>query len=101
VEDVLSAVVFFGGGGLVFGFVLALVVRSAAVAAALVFAAAVAFVLWAYFSAPTDEPPEGCSDCGEWLGRWWEPGLVGIVLIFNLLVCGVAAFLGRALRARL
>jgi hypothetical protein len=100
VEDVLSAFVFFGGGGLVFGFIVGLLVSSGRLAAGLVFTAAVAFVLWAYFSAPTDEPPEGCSDCGEWLGRWWEPGVVGIVLIFNLLACGAGAFLGRVVRAR-
>jgi hypothetical protein len=85
---------------LILGLALGLLVQGPGRAAALLLAAAVAFILWPYLSAPTDDPPTGRSDCGEFLGRWWEPGVVGFILILNLLACGVGAFLGRALRTR-
>ena len=38
---------------------------------------AFAFVLYAYLQAPADySQSNGCSDCEEYLGRWWEPLLV-------------------------
>jgi chromate transport protein ChrA len=45
---------------------------------------AVAFVLAVYLRAPTAHAPKGCSDCGLYLGRWWEPGVVLVVAAFGL-----------------
>ena len=38
----------------------------------------VALFAYAYLRAPVDviHDRSGCSDCGEYFGRWWEPGLV-------------------------
>ncbi|HEV2590697.1 MAG TPA: hypothetical protein VGU02_02270 [Gaiellaceae bacterium] len=58
-----------------------------------------ALFAWAYLGAPHQyDPAEGCSDCGEYLGRWWEPDLVAFFAI-----CGYTAWLagvgaGRLLR---
>lgn len=96
--DALVAAVFFGGAGLVLGFLAGRFVARGRYVMALAVLAAVGFLLWQYLAAPTDAAPEGCSDCGEYLGRWWEPGLVLIVLFFNLLAWSVGASAGRAMR---
>ena len=57
--------------------------RLAAVAASGAVLAAV-FVLVAYLRAPRAHAPHGCSDCGLYLGRWWEPGVVLVVAVFGL-----------------
>jgi hypothetical protein len=34
-------------------------------------------VLWAYYSSPPSGAPYGgCSDCENFVGRWWEPTFV-------------------------
>ncbi len=45
---------------------------------------AAAFVLVVYLRAPPAHGPHGCSDCGLYLGRWWEPGVVLVVAVFGL-----------------
>lgn len=50
---------------------------STAAAAALGVGLGFGVVLWAYYSAPLSSAPyNGCSDCGNYLGRWWEPNFV-------------------------
>jgi hypothetical protein len=52
------------------------------------------FLLWAYLDAPTTS--QGCSDCRELLGRWWQPNVAGF-----LALCGYVAWLaGTGLGAR-
>ena len=60
--------------------------RLAALAATGVVLAAV-FVLVVYLRAPTAHAPQGCSDCGLYLGRWWEPDVTLVVVIFGLAGC--------------
>jgi hypothetical protein len=54
------------------------------------------FILWAYLDAPTTA--DGCSDCRELFGRWWQPSVATF-----LAVCGYAAWLagtGAGMRLR-
>jgi hypothetical protein len=62
------------------------------------FAVAGALFLWGFVSAPTDGYPEGCSDCSEWLGRYWEPGLVIFFSLLNLAGWFVGSLTGLAVR---
>ena len=55
------------------------------------FVLAVAVVAAAYLVAPTDGPPHGCSDCGRYWGRWWEPATAVIAAVY-----GLAAWLAGA-----
>ncbi len=55
----------------------------------------------AYLSAPTDDYPEGCSDCTEWLGRYWEPGYVIFWSFLNLGGWFLGAVIGLAARIQL
>ena len=66
---------------------------------------AVAFLLYAYLSAPTEASKANCSSCAEYLGRWWDPGLTAAVLGANLAawITGVLVAAGTrriAIRAR-
>src|SRR5436309_8420822 len=61
---------------------------------------ALAWLLFAYFIAtPGDQPRPNCSDCGVYLGRWWEPGLVFFVIATNLVGWTVGVLAGSAVRA--
>jgi hypothetical protein len=54
-------------------------------------------VLWAYYSAPPSSAPyNGCSDCGNYLGRWWEPNFVMFLLVVGYFfwVLGIGAGAG-------
>jgi hypothetical protein len=80
--------VFFGGAAFAVSAVLvALIGRSGvrlAPVAVLGLVLAGLFFLTAFLQAPTDTSPEGCSDCSEWLGRWWEPSFVLWIITVNL-----------------
>ena len=55
-----------------------------------------AFFLAAYLGSPTD--PEGAgSDAGEFLGRWWEPFLVGFFIVLAWIGWVAGAGIGRGL----
>jgi hypothetical protein len=62
--------------------------------------ALIGFVVIYLKSPSTYEETGGCSDCGEYLGRWWEPWLVVQMLAINLIgwIVGVAVG-GRVRRA--
>ena len=45
---------------------------------------AAVFVFVVYLRSPTAHAPHGCSDCGLYLGRWWEPGVIIVVVVFGL-----------------
>lgn len=54
-------------------------------------------VLWAYFAAPPSSAPyNGCSDCENYLGRWWEPNFVIFLVVVGYLfwLFGVGAGVG-------
>ena len=59
------------------------IARLAAIAGAGLVLAAV-FVFVVYLRSPTAHAPRGCSDCGLYLGRWWEPGVILVVVVFGL-----------------
>jgi hypothetical protein len=52
------------------------------------------FFLTTFLQAPTDTSPEGCSDCSEWLGRWWEPGFVLWIITVNLFAWSIGMMAG-------
>ena len=79
---------------LVVATVVARTVRRTRAVAVLGLAVAAGFILWAYLDAPTTA--QGCSDCRELLGRWWQPNVAGF-----LALCGYVAWLaGTGLGAR-
>jgi hypothetical protein len=54
-------------------------------------------VLWAYCSAPLSSAPyNGCSDCENYLGRWWEPNFVifFVVIGYFFWLLGIGAGVG-------
>lgn len=73
---------------------------------------ALGFVVFAYDEAPSSSAPyNGCSDCGNYLGRFWEPQLTVLLAVigYGLWLLGVRAGIGatatvsaarRALRKR-
>lgn len=65
-------------------FVLARTVRRLAAVAVSGLVLAAVFVLVVYLRSPTTHAPHGCSDCGLYLGRWWEPGVIMVVVTFGL-----------------
>ena len=66
----------FGGATFLLSFAAGQSGRCVRLLVVLGIALAIAWVLFAYFSAnPSDQRPD-CSDCGVYLGRWGEPGFV-------------------------
>jgi hypothetical protein len=59
-------------------------------------AAAVGLLVVSYLSAPTE--PGSCSDCEEFLGRWWEPGFTSFFLVLLLAAWAAGLVVGAALR---
>jgi hypothetical protein len=57
-----------------------------------------AFVLLAYYSAPTSASESNCSDCGYYGGRYWEPQVVIAILVWNLAAWSAAVLVGAAAR---
>jgi amino acid permease len=60
-------------------------------------------LLYAYLVAPPDySQTNGCSDCEEYLGRWWEPVFVFYIAIFAnlayLVGIGLGALVGVIVR---
>lgn len=72
--------------------------RRVAAIAALGLAFAAVFALVVYLRSPSAHAPHGCSDCGLYLGRWWEPGVVLVVDTFGL--AGWTAGVGVGVTAR-
>jgi hypothetical protein len=73
---------------------------------------AIGFVVLAYYqSPPSSAPYNGCSDCGNYLGHFWEPQFTVFLAVigYGLWLLGVRAAIGataildaarRALRRR-
>ena len=57
-----------------------------------------ALYLLAYLTA--DDERGQCSDCALYLGRYWEPWLVGVVAGILLVAYWLGILLGRVLRRR-
>lgn len=102
VVSLLIGVSLFGLPGLVGGVLVGIAfrpTRGAQVALGGVgLALAVALFVAAYLRAPSGGPPEGCSDCGEYLGRWWEPWVVVTLLLANLVGWLAGMFAGTMVR---
>jgi hypothetical protein len=58
------------------------------------------FVLVVYLRSPIDYAHDrnGCSDCGEYLGRWWEPGLVVFLAVVGYILWNLGVVSGVMLR---
>ena len=97
----MSQFVYLGGLAWVVGIAVALALATTRPRtgglAALAVVLAVAVVLYAFFSAPTD-PTKACSDCGKYLGRWWEPRLVAAILGANVVAWVVGVLMGAVAR---
>ena len=96
----MAAILYLGGVAGLAAFLFSLAAsrswRHVALLIGLGAALAVGWILLAYFSAnPSDERPD-CSDCGVYLGRWWEPGFVLLIVGANFVawVAGVLAGVG-------
>jgi hypothetical protein len=63
-------------------------------------AIAVAYIVAAYLGSPTSAEEADCSDCGEYLGRWWEPWLVAMFTVFGFVMWLVGAMTGQVVRRR-
>jgi hypothetical protein len=59
-----------------------------------------AYVVTVYLRSPRSAEEAQCSDCGHYLGRWWEPWLVGMFAIFGLVLWMLGAMTGRSIRSR-
>ena len=68
--------------------------RRLALIAALSLALAGLVFLAALLDAPSGEPPEACSDCTLWLGRFWEPVFVIWIIIANLFAWSIGMAAG-------
>ena len=94
--------VFLYGGGLAFGlsFMVGLLFardpRRLLVSVALGAVLALLYFPMAYAFA--GEEPGGCSDCGHYLGRWWEPWFVALIAAWNYVVWLAGLIVGAAAR---
>ena len=100
---VMAAILYFGGVAGLAAFLLSLAAgrtrRRIGLLVVLGIALAVAWILLAYLSAnPSDQRPD-CSDCGVYLGRWWEPGFVLLIVGANLLAWIAGVLVGAGLRS--
>ncbi len=96
--DALIFLAYFGGAAFV---IAALLVALGGrtpwrlfLVAVLGFVLAGLILLLAFLQAPTDTPPEGCSDCTYWLGRYWEPGFVLWIITVNLFAWSIGIAVG-------
>jgi uncharacterized integral membrane protein len=75
--------------------------RAASASVILVLApvAALAYLLWAFFAAPTDPPSaRECFECTYDFGRYWEFGVLVILLAFNVVGWWIGAAVGAGAR---
>jgi hypothetical protein len=102
VIDLLWFLYLFGVLAFGLGLVLAYALRPTPLRVLLFLAAGLVIptvlLAWAYFSAPTDARPEGCSDCTYWQGRYWEPGFVIFCSILNLVGWAFGSLIGLVAR---
>src|SRR5437763_12679068 len=87
----LAIVLIPAAAASVSAFLLARNIRRLAAIAGVGLVLAAVFVFVVYLRSPTAHAPHGCSDCGLYLGRWWEPGVILVVVVF-----GLAGWLGGA-----
>lgn len=68
--------------------------------AGIALAAASFGLAWLLSPASADEAGTSCSDCSQWLGRYWEGGLLLFLLGFDLVGWWIGVLAGAALRRR-
>src|SRR3954468_24565163 len=62
-------------------------------------AAALAYVLWGFFAAPTEPlPARECFECTYSLGRYWEFGFIVIIVALNVVGWWAGAAVGAGAR---
>lgn len=61
-------------------------------------ALAAAFIVFAWLKAPADRSPFGCSDCGRFGRRYWDPAAVFVVVIFGFVSWMAGTGAGAAVR---
>jgi hypothetical protein len=99
----MSTVIWLGGPALVGG-LLGVGARFSWRRVVLLMAAglvlALGFVLVVYLRSPIDysHDPNGCSDCGEYLSRWWEPALVVFVALVGYIFWSLGVIFGLVVR---
>jgi hypothetical protein len=59
---------------------------------------AIGLFVASYLGSPSGGPPEDCSDCGLYWGRWWEPWLVAEVTLIGLIAWQLGVSTGAARR---
>jgi hypothetical protein len=96
--------VYFGGLALVLGVVAAAILarsRRSIVALVLVGAAiAFGFFAYAWLEAPrnSEDADYSCSDCGQWLGRYWEGWIVLFFAVVNWIGWTLGVLAAAAMR---
>ena len=84
------------------GFALALLVgtswRRTGVLAFLGVALGLAWLVAGYFLSTPSDQPRDCSDCSDYLGRWWEPGLALFVVGLASTAWVLGVLVGRSIR---
>jgi hypothetical protein len=97
------AFVFLGGVAAVVAFALALstggTIRRTAVLLGIGLFLTLVWLLAIYFSAPTTDRPEGCSDCGDHFGRWIDAAAIFVVVGGNVVAWVLGVLVGSSLRA--
>jgi len=58
----------------------------------------VAWLVVGYFSATPSGQPRDCSDCSDYLGRWWEPGFAVFVIGLTSFAWVFGALVGASIR---
>jgi hypothetical protein len=99
----MAAILYFGGVAGLAALLLSLAAgrtrRRVGLLGLLGIGLAVAWILLAYVSAnPSDQRPD-CSDCRVYLGRWWEPGFVLLIVGANLVAWIAGVLVGAGLRS--
>jgi hypothetical protein len=99
----VAPVLYLGGVAGVSAFLLALAIgrnrRRVGLLIGLGVCLALAWILFAYFSANPSDQASDCSDCGVYLGRWWEPGLVLFIVGTNFVAWVAGVFVGVGFRS--
>ena len=102
----IAGLLLFGGAGFLIGAALGVSLGTSGKRVGLILVlapvAALAFFLWAFFSAATEPPPaRECFECTYSLGRYWEFGFFVIILAFNVVGWWIGAAVGVGARRAL
>jgi hypothetical protein len=57
-----------------------------------------AFLISGYLNATPSDQPRDCSDCSDYLGRWWEPGFAIFVIALTFAAWVLGVLVGASIR---